>query len=226
MSSQSSSAPARLAGIRALVSESELSDAIAAAFRGAGAEVTVTQVDEEGAIGAAGKIDVAVINTAFEWQHDVPDDSDVTVLEEAFRRRVEGAFHLSQAIAARMNDGGSIIITAPMRYSHPVEPVRALVATSPALANLTASLAQALAKRRIRVNAVIPGPINTPRALARLRPEAAKAFGRETLHGKPARPEDIAPVYVFLAAAAEAGFINGATLEVTGGATVLLPAME
>jgi NAD(P)-dependent dehydrogenase (short-subunit alcohol dehydrogenase family) len=165
-----------------------------------------------------GRIHILVDNRPFEWLHHTEGDGDVTDLERAFRTSLESAFQLSLAVSARMADGGSIIITAPMRYAHPVEPVRALAANGHGMATLAAGLAQTLAPKRIRVNVVVPGPVYAPRLLERLPSDAATAFGTETLQGRAAQPVELAPAFVFLSTPAEAAFVNGTTLEVTGGA--------
>lgn len=85
------------------------------------------------------------------------------------------------------------------------------------------SLGRAIA---IRVNAIVPGPVCAPRVLEHLPAEAAEAFGAETLQGRAAQPAELAPAFVFLASPAEAAFVNGATLEVTGGAAPPAPALK
>jgi NAD(P)-dependent dehydrogenase (short-subunit alcohol dehydrogenase family) len=173
-----------------------------------------------------GRIHILVANTPFEWLHHVGADADVTALERAFRTSLEAAFQLSLAMAEHMAEGGSIILTAPMRYAHPVEPVRALAANGQGIAALTASLARTLAPKRIRVNALVPGPVCAPRVLEHLPTDTVATFGSETLYGRAAQPAELAPAFVFLAAPDESAFVNAATLEVTGGAFVPPPTLK
>jgi NAD(P)-dependent dehydrogenase (short-subunit alcohol dehydrogenase family) len=173
-----------------------------------------------------GRIHILVANNPFDWLHHTDASADVTQLERALRTSFETAFQLSLAVAPHMVEGGAIIITAPMRYAHPAEPVRALVANGQAVATLAANLAHTLAPKRIRVNAIVPGPVRVPRMLERLSPEAAARFGSETLQGRAAQPTELAPAFVFLAAPAESAFVNGATLEVTGGVVASTPALK
>jgi NAD(P)-dependent dehydrogenase (short-subunit alcohol dehydrogenase family) len=173
-----------------------------------------------------GRIQVLVVNTAFEWLRTAAGASDVTERERAFRTSLESAFQFALAISAHMSEGGAIILTAPMRYAHPIEPPRALAASANGFEAITASLAHNLAGKRIRVNAIVPGPVNAPRILAQLAADAVASFGSETLLGRAAQPAELAPAYVFLAAPAESGFVNGATLEVTGGVRASVPAVE
>jgi NAD(P)-dependent dehydrogenase (short-subunit alcohol dehydrogenase family) len=173
-----------------------------------------------------GRIHVLVVNTAFDWLHAVAANADVTERERVFRTSLEAALQFSLEISPHMADGGSIILTAPMRHAHPVESVRALAANARAIQSITASLANSLATRRIRVNAIVPGPMQESRLLDQLPQDARSTFGAETLLRRAAQPFEIAPAFVFLASPQEAGFVNGATLEVTGGASAPLPALE
>jgi NAD(P)-dependent dehydrogenase (short-subunit alcohol dehydrogenase family) len=75
------------------------------------------------------------------------------------------------------------------------------------------------------VNAIVPGPVNEPQILARLSSDKRSTFGTETLLGRAAQPLELAPAFVFLAAD-ESRFVNGATLDVTGGVAAPLPALE
>ena len=77
-----------------------------------------------------------------------------------------------------------------------------------------------LAKRKIRVNAVAPGPVWTPLIPSTMPPEKVKSFGSDTPIGRAAQPAELAPPYVLLASD-EASYITGATIPVTGGRAFL-----
>ncbi|MBI3966025.1 MAG: glucose 1-dehydrogenase [Chloroflexi bacterium] len=87
-----------------------------------------------------------------------------------------------------------------------------------ALLNFTKTLSSQVARDRILVNAVSPGPIGTARwnALATNRPEEAAAVIEEIPVGRIGRPEDVAGLIVFLAST-HASFITGASVTVDGG---------
>jgi NAD(P)-dependent dehydrogenase (short-subunit alcohol dehydrogenase family) len=80
--------------------------------------------------------------------------------------------------------------------------------------------AQSLVDRGIRVNAVAPGPVWTPLNPADQDAEKVAEFGKGVPMKRPAQPEEIAPSYVFLAAAACSSYITGEVLPVLGGETV------
>ncbi len=197
----------RLPGITALVTDADtdMGRVLALALAHEGADVRLVHhiSDTEHLDRVSrdlGRFEVLVTNTAFEWQRGLDDTDDIAKLERAFRMNVEAAFAFSEALATRMSDGGAIILTAPKRHAQPAEPVRALVAASQAISTLTASLAERLAGRRIRVNTVVPGELAVPATLA--------------------------PIYVFLAAAAESGLVSGITLDATGGPAPPLPSLK
>ncbi|WP_431841717.1 SDR family oxidoreductase [Calidifontibacter indicus] len=89
--------------------------------------------------------------------------------------------------------------------------------TKAAINNFTKGLAQSLAPKGIRVNAVAPGPIWTP-----LQPSGGQLtedlpeFGHDTALGRAGQPTEVAPVYVFLASP-ESSYVVGETLNVNGG---------
>jgi hypothetical protein len=78
-------------------------------------------------------------------------------------------------------------------------------------------LAQQLAPKGIRVNAVAPGPIWTPLQVSSGQPkEKLPEFGQSTPLGRASQPAELAPAHVFLASA-ESSFVVGETLNANGG---------
>ncbi|VXC65970.1 SDR family oxidoreductase [Sphingomonas sp. 8AM] len=114
-----------------------------------------------------------------------------------------------------MRAGSSIINTTSINADSPNEQLLAYT-TKGAIHNFTAGLAQMLADKKIRVNAVAPGPVSAALIPSTMPAEKAKAFGSNTPLGRAAQPAELAPPYVMLASD-EASYITGATIPVTGG---------
>jgi 3-oxoacyl-[acyl-carrier protein] reductase len=79
-------------------------------------------------------------------------------------------------------------------------------------------LAKELGPRKIRVNSINPGPVETEgvHALGLMDSDFLKQFVAQTPLGRIAQPEDVAPVAVFLASQ-DSGWITGETLLASGG---------
>ncbi len=87
----------------------------------------------------------------------------------------------------------------------------------------TKTIAREVARHRINVNCVCPGPSDTPlfrNEFAKVNPKLAESLTRVIPWGRLGTPEDVAPAVVFLASD-EAGFITGQTLSVSGGLTMM-----
>jgi 3-oxoacyl-[acyl-carrier protein] reductase len=78
--------------------------------------------------------------------------------------------------------------------------------------------ARELGKKGIRANAVCPGFVETP-ILASIPEKVLESMRERVPMGRLGKPEDIANTYAFLASD-EASYINGAVIEVSGGATI------
>lgn len=169
---------------------------------------------------AFGRIDVLVNNAAhqrsFEKLEDIADEE----WQLTFATNIHSMFYLSKAAVAHMGEGASIINTTSINADKPNQQLLAYATTKGAIHNFTAGLAQMLAERNIRVNAVAPGPVWTPLIPSTMPPEAVKSFGEQTPMGRAAQPAELAPPYVLLASG-EASYISGATIPVTGGTPFL-----
>jgi NAD(P)-dependent dehydrogenase (short-subunit alcohol dehydrogenase family) len=129
-------------------------------------------------------------------------------------------FHLSKAAVKHMSRGGAIINTASINSDSPNPTLLAYATTKGAIANFTAGLAQMLAERNIRVNAVAPGPIWTPLIPSTMPEEAVRNFGANYPMKRPGQPAEVATAYVMLADP-RSSYVSGAVVAVTGGKPIL-----
>jgi len=174
----------------------------------------------ERAVDELGGIDVLVSNAAHQMTHD-----DLTEISDAewdytFRLNVGAFFHLVKAAVPHMGPGSSIIGSSSVNSDMPSPTLAPYAATKAAIANFSASLAQLLGDKGIRVNSVAPGPIWTPLIPATMPPEKVESFGDNTPLGRAGQPAELAPVYVLLASD-EASYVSGGRFAVTGGRPVL-----
>jgi NAD(P)-dependent dehydrogenase (short-subunit alcohol dehydrogenase family) len=163
-----------------------------------------------------GGIDILVNNAAFQRTYD--DIADITGDEwdETFRTNIYAPFFLSKAATPHMKPGSSIINTTSIQSRQPSPQLLAYASTKGAISNFTAGLAQMLADKGIRVNAVAPGPIWTPLIPSTMSAEKAARFGENTLIGRAGQPAELVGAYVLLASAL-GSYMTGAVVPVTGG---------
>jgi len=174
----------------------------------------------ERAVQTFGRVDILVNNAAHQATFQSVEDISDEEWEVTFATNIHAMFYLVKAALPHMGKGSSIINTTSINADKPNEQLLAYATTKGAIHNFTAGLAQMLAERNIRVNAVAPGPVWTPLIPSTMPPEAVKTFGQQTPMGRAAQPAELAPPYVLLASG-EASYITGATIPVTGGTPFL-----
>ncbi len=174
----------------------------------------------ERAVQTFGRVDILVNNAAHQASFQAVEDISDEEWEITFATNIHAMFYLVKAALPHMGEGASIINTTSINADKPNQQLLAYATTKGAIHNFTAGLAQMLAERKIRVNAVAPGPVWTPLIPSTMPPEAVKSFGEQTPMGRAAQPAELAPPYVLLASG-EASYISGATIPVTGGTPFL-----
>ncbi|MFI5506076.1 SDR family oxidoreductase [Mycobacterium sp. NPDC051804] len=167
-----------------------------------------------------GGIDVIVSNAAFQMSHDTLEEIGDEEWDYTFRLNVGAYFHLVKAALPHMSPGASVIGSSSVNSDMPSPTLAPYAATKAAIANFSASLAQLLGEKGIRVNSVAPGPIWTPLIPATMPEEKVANFGDDTPLGRAGQPAELASVYVLLASD-EGSYISGARVAVTGGRPIL-----
>ena len=165
------------------------------------------------------RIDILVNNAA--EQHLQPDFEQITdaQIERTFRTNIFSQFYLVRDCLPHMSPGSSIInSTSVTAYKGSAVQVD-YASTKGAIVSFTRSLALALVKRGIRVNAVAPGPVWTPLIPASYDAEKTSHHGEAVPMERPGQPDEIAPSYIFLASA-DASYMTGQVLHPNGGSVV------
>lgn len=208
-------------------SSKEGADAVVDAIVGSGGKAVAVQGDvskAEGAeaivaaaVGQFGKLDILVNNSGV---YDWAKIEDVT--EENYRRQFDinvlGPLLITKAASPHLSEGASVInISSSITSLLPAESA-VYSGTKGALDAITVVHARELAPRKIRVNAILPGLVETDgtRASGFTGSEFEQGIVAQTPLGRTGQPDDIADVAVFLASD-DARWITGEKLLVSGG---------
>ncbi|HXD85145.1 MAG TPA: SDR family oxidoreductase [Urbifossiella sp.] len=168
-----------------------------------------------------GRLDVLVSNAAHQDRKESLTDITDEEWDRTFRTNVDALFRLSRAALPHLKPGSAIIATSSITGLTGSKKLLDYSATKGAIDAFIKALAQNLIEKGIRVNAVAPGPVWTPlNAADRGNPaEKVAEFGAKTPYQRPAQPEEIAPLYVFLASDADSSYITGEVIAQLGGET-------
>ena len=167
-----------------------------------------------------GRVDVLVNNAAFQMSHESLDEVSDEEWDYTMAVNLSAMFTLCKDAIPHMQPGASIINSSSVNSDQPSPHLAPYAMTKAGIANFSASLAQMLAEKGIRVNSVAPGPVWTPLIPATMPPEKVESFGEQVPMGRAGQPAELAPVYVLLASD-EASYISGARIAVTGGKPIL-----
>ena len=135
--------------------------------------------------------------------------------DKTFRVNVRGTLFTAQKALPLFNDDGSIILNGSIAGSKGFPAFGVYSASKAAVRSFARTWLVELKDRRIRVNILSPGTIDTP-ALDPLGVEATEGFKALIPRGEMGRPEEIATAALFLASS-DSSFVNGVELFVDGG---------
>jgi NAD(P)-dependent dehydrogenase (short-subunit alcohol dehydrogenase family) len=154
---------------------------------------------------------IAGYQMSFESFLDIPSAD----IERVYRTNIFALFWLCQAAVPVMKAGASIINTASIQAYQPSPSILHYSSSKGAIATFTKGLAQELAPKRIRVNAVAPGPIWTPLIVSTMG-DSVEHFGEQAPLQRAGQPAEMAPIYVLLASD-ESSYVTGMIYGATGG---------
>jgi 3-oxoacyl-[acyl-carrier protein] reductase len=162
------------------------------------------------------KVDCVVANAGI----NVPPGPLAQFDPASFRKLVEvnivGAFNVLAESARRVADGGSIIAITTSLVRHAAPGVGPYSATKAAVESLVRSMAKELSGRKVRVNAVAPGPVDTELFHAGKTDEVKARMAALSPFNRIGRPQEVADVVAFVASD-KASWVQGQVVQPNGG---------
>lgn len=165
-----------------------------------------------------GGLDI-VVNNAAHFRFDPIESVDLAAFRRHFETNVFGAIQLVRHALPHLKPGSSVINIGSSGIDNPTANAVLYGSSKAAIEKLSLFLAKELGPRGIRVNTIRPGATVTEgnRSAGSMDDDGVMAaLVSHTALGRVGYPKDIAPAVVFLASA-KAGWITGATLDVSGG---------
>lgn len=164
-----------------------------------------------------GSLNILVNNAAVQFSKDSLEEISVAQIKETFNTNILPYFYLTKEALKYLKEGDVIINTTSVTAYRGSTHLLDYSSTKGAIVSFTRSLSKMLAKKKIRVNAVAPGPIWTPLIPATF--NKVSDFGQDTPMGRAGQPSEVAPAYVFLACE-DSSYITGQVIHVNGGEVV------
>lgn len=166
-----------------------------------------------------GRLDVVFANAgigSFQPMEQVTEG----IFDQVIDINVKAAFFTIQQTLPLLPDHAAIVINASFGLHRGVPGAALYSASKAAVHNLTRTLAAELSPRRIRVNSVSPGYVDTPAFRSELSEGAQAGVAGLSPAGRVGTADDVAAAVAFLASA-DAAYVNGHDLRVDGGLTAV-----
>ena len=166
-----------------------------------------------------GGLEVLINNAAEQHEQEDVEEISEEQMVRTFRTNFFGYLFMIQAAMPHMKEGAAIVNTASITAYRGHPTLVDYASTKGAIVSLTRSLANQLAAKGIRVNAVAPGPIWTPLIPASFDADSVAKFGQDTPLGRAGQPNEVAPSHLFLACE-DSSYMTGQVLHPNGGEMV------
>jgi NAD(P)-dependent dehydrogenase (short-subunit alcohol dehydrogenase family) len=163
------------------------------------------------------KINILVNNAAVQFPQKEFEKITTTQLHKTFETNIYPYFYITKAALPLLKEGDTIINTSSVTAYRGSEHLVDYSSTKGAIVSFTRSLSTMLAKRKIRVNGVAPGPIWTPLIVASF--DKVSDFGKDNPMERAGQPSEVGPAYVFLASE-DSSYITGQFIHINGGELV------
>ena len=164
-----------------------------------------------------GRLDIVVNNAAFQEHADSLEDISLEHFDRTMKTNLYGYFYMARAALPHLKRGASIINTSSVTGLRGSAKLVDYSTTKGGINAFTKALSQNVLEKGIRVNAVAPGPVWTPLNPAEKPADEVATFGQDTDYKRAAQPEELSPLYVFLAAPSCSSYITGEVIPVIGG---------
>ncbi|MEE2772385.1 MAG: SDR family oxidoreductase [Bacteroidota bacterium] len=160
-----------------------------------------------------GKLDILVNNAAMQFPKSEVEEISSKQFQKTFENNIFPYFYMVKAALEHLEEGVIINTTSVTAYRGS-EHLLDYSSTKGAITSFTRSLSKMLVDRKIRVNAIAPGPIWTPLIPSTF--DDVSDFGKKVPMGRPGQPSEVGPAYVFLACE-DSSYMTGQVIHINGG---------
>jgi NAD(P)-dependent dehydrogenase (short-subunit alcohol dehydrogenase family) len=163
-----------------------------------------------------GKLNVLVLNAAIQHASKNLVDMKDEDIEDTFNVNILSMFRVTKEALKHLKEGDAIICNTSINAYRGNKELVDYTSTKGAILGFSRSMAMQLAEKKIKVNAVAPGPIWTPLIVSSFDKEHVKNFGKDSPLGRAGQPAECGPAFVFLASE-DSSYFTGQCLHPNGG---------